>query len=217
MRLGIGHPRAALVVAPHPDDEAIGAFGLIGALRRGGVRVDVLVVSDGAASHPNSLRWPRAHLVAERRRETRRAMRRLGLTTTRVHFLGLPDGALSTSPAACRSAIRRAVARRPRLDLLVGPVADDAHPDHRMVAQALAAAPFAGRRLAYRVWPPTRTGAPGDRLLPHPHARLARASIIRGYRTQMGAIADDPAGFAIAVHEFAAFARPVERFAVVRA
>jgi LmbE family N-acetylglucosaminyl deacetylase len=216
VRLRIGHPRNALVIAPHADDEAIGAFGLIRALRRRGARVDVLVVTDGAASHPNSPSWPRARLVAERRRETRRAMRRLGLNAARVHVLALPDGGVPACPRACRSGIARAIARRPRLDCLIGPVGDDAHPDHRAVAEAIASARFAGRRLAYRVWPRTRTGAPGDRLWPHPQARLERASIIRGYRTQVGAIRDDPAGFAMSPREFAAFARPIERFVEIR-
>ena len=86
--------RDVLVVAPHPDDEAIGAFGLMSALRRRGARLWVLVVSDGGASHPGSTAWPPARLVPERRRETRRAMATLGIPPSRVRFLGLPDGAL---------------------------------------------------------------------------------------------------------------------------
>ncbi|WP_443029636.1 PIG-L deacetylase family protein, partial [Sphingomonas sp. TX0522] len=37
------------MIAPHPDDEVIGAAGLIARLRRHGARVRVAVVTDGAA------------------------------------------------------------------------------------------------------------------------------------------------------------------------
>ena len=42
-RLRLGRARSALVVAPHADDEAIGAWGLIAALQRRRCRVGVLV------------------------------------------------------------------------------------------------------------------------------------------------------------------------------
>ncbi|TVV70177.1 PIG-L family deacetylase, partial [Sphingomonas solaris] len=70
MRLRLGRPCTALIVAPHPDDEVIGAAGLIRALVNRGTRVRVLVVSDGAASHTGSRLWPRRRLVAARMAES---------------------------------------------------------------------------------------------------------------------------------------------------
>lgn len=212
MRLRLGTPRAALVIAPHPDDEVIGAGKLIRVLRRRGARVAVVVVSDGAASHPGSRRWPRARLVAERQRETRRALRRLGVTAREIVFLGLPDGALSQVPGDCRRAVRREIARRRPLDLLVGPADDDHHPDHRAVAAAMAGSGTAARRLAYRIWPAWRERRGRSLRLPVGAATVGKRQLIRCYRTQCGAIGDDPGGFSIARHELDAFSHPVEWF-----
>lgn len=216
MRLRIGYPRVALIVAPHPDDEVIGAAGLIGLLRRRGTRVNVVIVSDGAASHPASRQWPRVRLVAERRRESRRALRRMGLGADAVSFLGLPDECLSKPGSRCGRALGREVARHRQLDLIVEPVSNDAHPDHRAVAAAIAACRTPARRLAYRVWPHDRKPRGSTRTVLVAGGWLAKRSLIGTYRTQLGAIRDDPAGFAIARHELAEFAHSVERYADVR-
>ena len=216
MRLRIGRPRTAIIVAPHSDDEVIGAAGLIRSLVRRGVRVRVVIVSDGAASHPGSWAWPRARLIAARRQESRRALRRLGVTASAITFLGLPDGSLSEMTGRQVRGVRRAVRVSAPLGLLVGPAADDAHPDHRRVSSVLAGVPGRWRRLAYRVWPPRRIAAGRALFLPGEGGHAAKRSLIRLYRTQTGVVRDDPAGFAIAPHELAVFAHPVERFVEVR-
>lgn len=215
VRVRLGHVRHALVLAPHADDEVIGAAGLIATLRRRAVRVTVAILTDGAASHPGSRLWPRTRLVAARRREARRALGRLGVAAAAVRFLDLPDGGLPQVQRRCDRAVRRTIARV-RADVLVLPACDDAHPDHRAVAAAAARAPGGQRRLSYRVWPPQRRAAARARMVPVPGGRGAKCSLIRQYRTQMGAIRDDPAGFAIARHELAVFAHPVERFVEIR-
>ena len=214
----LGWPRRVLIVAPHPDDETIGAHGLIRALagRRG--RVRVLVVADGAASHPNSAAWPPMRLVAARRRETRRVLARAGLWAGDISFLSLPDGALTDLGGAQRRRIACAAAAA-RPTLIVGPDIGDAHPDHRAVAAVLAAAILPGaRRLSYLVWPRPSVrgrGAPCVLTLGCAGAAAKRAAV-RGYATQMGAIRDDPGGFAIARHEFRAFTRPQEQYRELR-
>lgn len=201
--------RSALIVAPHPDDETIGAYGLIRALKVRRARVHVLVVTDGAGSHPASNRWPRRRLIAERRRESLAALRRIGVAAGDVTFLGLPDGGLSTMISTGAS-LRRASARH-SYDLLVIPADDDDHPDHRAVAAALRRT--AARRLHYLVWPNRQTASRGaSHYLPLGQQVAAKRGVIQRYRTQMGAITDDPGGFAISGAELAGFARPVERF-----
>lgn len=214
MKLDITRVRRAVIVAPHSDDEIIGAAGLILALRQHGARVSVIVVSDGAASHPASHRWPRRRLVAARRRESRLALRRLGIPAGDVRFLGLPDGALPQHLLRCRNLVRRAVG--PGLDLIVGPAATDAHPDHRAVATALGRGFGEARRLSYHVWPPRAGATARAKTVAMRGAHAAKRSLLRLYRTQLGAITDDPTGFAIARHELAAFAHPLETFVEVR-
>lgn len=216
--LRLGEVHDALVVAPHPDDEAIGAYGLIRSLKRKGARVRIIVVADGAASHPASVRWPRPRLVAERRRETLWAMRRIGVPAGDIRFLGLPDGHLDARYASGYRFLSRAIKGLGAGGLLVLPHASDAHPDHRAVARLAALARSPGkRRLAYLVWPDR--GGPGARPthgLPLGAAREAKRAAICRYRTQMGAITDDPNGFSISRQELAAFTRPIELFCELR-
>lgn len=207
--------RNVLVIAPHSDDETIGAYGLIRSLKAKSARIRVVIVTDGAGSHRNSARWPQHRLIAERRRETLTAMRRLGIYAGDVSFLGLPDGGLIENAVGVGITLRRAAARIGACDLVVLPAYDDDHPDHRIVAAALER--FGARRLHYLVWP---SRAALSRRASH-YLRLgcraaAKRGAIRRYRSQMGAITDDPAGFAISRAELAGFARPVERFREVR-
>jgi LmbE family N-acetylglucosaminyl deacetylase len=217
--LRLDRVRSVLIVAPHADDEAIGAFGLMRLLRRRGARIRVLVVTDGAGSHPDSRKWPRARLVAQRRRETRAMLAGLGIGADAVRFLGLPDGGLAAGGTAVRTVLARAMAQARGHDLLVVPAADDDHPDHRVVASVAMtgmAAGAAGRRLEYLVWPARQKRArPATHYLALGVAAAAKRGAILRYRSQTGMIDDDPGGFAISRRELAAFAHPVERYRAV--
>ena len=92
-----------LVLAPHPDDEMLGAAGVLQrVLARGGrARVVVLTAGDGyieAVQHATGLPVPppTAYLAYGQRRlkELRTAVRRLGGHHLRVQILGFPDGGL---------------------------------------------------------------------------------------------------------------------------
>jgi LmbE family N-acetylglucosaminyl deacetylase len=209
--------RRLLLVAPHPDDEAIGGWALIRRMVAWGARVDVIVVSDGGASHPESRCWPHPRLVAERRLETRRVLRPIGITPDRIRFLGLPDGALAADPMVLRRRLGRAV-RRQRPDLVVGPVPGDAHADHRAVAAALAALPRRGeRRAGYGVWPEGAGRTLHGCIVPLRQGEVAmKRAAVRRYRTQAGLITDAVAGFAMTHRHLRAFCRPSERFGWLR-
>ena len=94
-----------LVIAPHPDDETLGAGGLIQRLleRGGTVRVVLITAGDGyveAVQHETGLPHPRpSQYIAygERRlREARAAVRELGGNRIRLQVLGFPDGGLTS-------------------------------------------------------------------------------------------------------------------------
>jgi LmbE family N-acetylglucosaminyl deacetylase len=51
--------RPFIVVAPRPDDESLACGGLIADACRQGLRGKVVIVSDGAGSHPNSKAYRR--------------------------------------------------------------------------------------------------------------------------------------------------------------
>ena len=213
MTLRFGAARCLVVVAPHADDETIGAYGLMRRARAYGMAVRVVVVTDGSASHPGSLAWPRTRLVRERQRETRRAMRRIGITAGHVTFLGLPDGNLDRIASVVRRRVAKALRRARRPLIVAAPAVTDDHPDHRIVAAAVAGAgAVRGRRLAYPVWPAGTRWQGAHRLTLTGQERLAKRYAIRSYRTQAGRITDDPAGFAMTRAQIAAFSRPAETF-----
>lgn len=207
--------RDAVIVAPHPDDEVIGAFGLICRLRAQGARVRVIVATDGAASHRHSTRFAPARLAAARRAESRAGMARAGVAANDIHFLGRADGSLGAYNSAERRALARDLGRGPTPDLLVLPSHADDHPDHRTVARAGAALwPRCRRRLAYVVWPLAERPAPPVRIqlaLGHRRWQMKRAALAC-HRTQTGLIDDDPQGFCMSRAQRVAFTRPVERF-----
>ena len=112
--LRLARVRRALIVAPHPDDETIGCGGLVRALVRQGARVDILVVTDGKASHRNSITYPPRRLIDARARETRAACAVLGIPAHRLTMLGLPDGGLTPLARPAATTIARATARHAR-------------------------------------------------------------------------------------------------------
>jgi LmbE family N-acetylglucosaminyl deacetylase len=75
-----------LVLAPHPDDEVLMAGGVIATAVAQGLRVDVVVVTNGDLSCRRDGRVRQGETVA--------ALARLGVPERHVRFLGYPDGHL---------------------------------------------------------------------------------------------------------------------------
>ena len=211
---GTGGRGPVAVLAPHPDDETIAAFGLIGALRRRGVPVAVIVVTDGRGSHYGSPTWSAARLVRARRRETIRAMRGLGVGRGALVFLNLRDRELDPADRRQQETVVRAV-RRVAPRLLIAPSEHDAHGDHRAVAAfARAAIKDPRRRWRYAVWRLPR-GFRERRELPYTAPALAfrKRAALRRYATQNGLIRDAREAFFFSGAELRQMSRPVERFA----
>jgi LmbE family N-acetylglucosaminyl deacetylase len=209
----------AHVIAPHPDDEAIGAFGLIKALRTRGAIVDVTLVTDGGASHAQSRSWPRARLRDTRYAETRRVLRRAGIRRQDLRFLGYPDGELGFAGPGTEARLARDLARRPRPDLIVTPSVNDNHADHRATAAAVKRAwPGSIARLSYLVWPRIQPHRPRPRgrilRLPLRSRAKMKQAALKLYRSQFGQLVDDVDGFEISRDLRVRFGHPVERFGI---
>ena len=82
-----------LVVAAHPDDESLGAGGLIATATRLGLAVDIVCATDGEGSHPDSPTRTPGELAVIRAEEGRRAAAALGVA--HVRRLELSDGRVS--------------------------------------------------------------------------------------------------------------------------
>jgi LmbE family N-acetylglucosaminyl deacetylase len=145
------HVRRLVVVTPHPDDEVLGAGGLIQKALSDGVLVEVIAVTDGEASHPCSAVAPGLELAKVRARETDLALRRLGWDDPVITRLGLPDGRVDETRRELDAALGDILLPD---DLCVAPWRLDGHPDHDAAGEsALSAARAVGAKsLSYLVW-----------------------------------------------------------------
>ena len=100
----ISHATRLIVFSPHPDDESLGAGGLIQRVLEAGGKVKVVFVTSGdgfpeGVETENHISHPRAkdyrRYGGERRMEAVRATAALGLKERDVIFLGFPDGGLT--------------------------------------------------------------------------------------------------------------------------
>ena len=124
-----------IVVAAHPDDESLGAAGLLATAAARGIPIDLLVVTDGEGSHPDSPTHSPATLALRRRREVFDAADILGLAAPPL-FLGLPDGGTDEYRDAIASVVREALDRAaPHRVLVLSPWRGDGHRDHRVVGE----------------------------------------------------------------------------------
>ena len=221
---------STVVIAPHPDDEALGCGGLLALLREAGLPGAAVLVSDGTMSHPASKLFLAPARRTVREAEFQEALRILGIEDEPL-LLGLPDSqvpALTGAPGFTEAVaqLRAFLESRQAATVLV-PWRRDPHPDHRATSQlvqaALAELPHPPRRLEYVVWAWERA-APND--LP------AAADNVRGFRLDIGAVwpqkqqaiaahrsqvapgifTDDPAGFLLSSEMLAHFAEPYEVF-----
>lgn len=121
----------ALVIAPHPDDEAIGCAGAIVRHKQCGDEVGVVFVSDGRRSR--ALGLGADEMARRRREEAARGARVLGVDW--FEWLGLREG--EWDPAQLDAPLMPLL-RRFAPQVIYAPSRIDFHPEHRRVAHALA-------------------------------------------------------------------------------
>ena len=141
-----------VVVAAHPDDESLGAGGLIAAAHDAGTTPYVVLLTAGEASHPDSPTTTPQTLATRRLAEAREALEILAPGAPLV-FLGLPDGRVEGAEAEVTASLVDLIGDG-RSTLLVAPWRHDGHRDHEAAGRAAAAAAVrTGARLAeYPIW-----------------------------------------------------------------
>lgn len=219
---------ATLVVAPHPDDESLGAGGAIALLRDAGLPVQVLFVSDGSQSHPNSTAYPASRLRDLRESEAKAALHLLGVSDGHLTFMRLPDTRVPTpgdtefAPAVETVA---ALIRQINPDTILVPWRRDPHRDHRatwqLLHRAVALVSNRSRVLEYPIWL-WELGHDVDQPRPD-EVRVLRLGIdpvvlrkkraIAAHRSQVTRlIDDDPTAFYLSPELLAHFDVPHELF-----
>jgi LmbE family N-acetylglucosaminyl deacetylase len=146
-----------LVIAPHPDDEAIGCGGTVCLHADRGDRVTAVFLTSGELGLKQ---LPPEQACRVRDAEAEAAAQVLGLAG--VSFLRLPDWGVGDEIERAAAALRP-VLERAEAELVYVPHADDAHPDHVAALPVLRAALAGASRgagpvmpsvLAYEVWTP---------------------------------------------------------------
>lgn len=122
-----------LVLAAHPDDEVLGAGGVLALAAERGSQVRVWIATDGTAQEgvPEGAAAGYGEL---RREEARRAALALGIPPP--VFGGMADRTLETNGEALDSAIAGEIAAF-EPDLVLCPSPAEIHPDHRALSEAL--------------------------------------------------------------------------------
>jgi LmbE family N-acetylglucosaminyl deacetylase len=118
-----------IVIAPHPDDELLGAAGLMRRAADEGQAVAVVVVTDGGAS---DAAVTGDELARRRGKETQAGLTALLGKAPPLLYLGCSDGALEANAVDLgdNSPLRRLLSGLPGASLLVTDPADG-HPDHK--------------------------------------------------------------------------------------
>ena len=215
-----------LIVAPHPDDESLGCGGAIALLRKYDQTVQVLTMSDGTLSHPNSKKFPPEKLRETRESETLAALETLGVSADKVTFLRyldrrVPDANSADFSAAVEAVKNYLIENQPQT--IVVPWRRDPQPDHRatwrIFNSATAQIERRFRVLEYPIWLWEMAEAAD---LPCENEikvwRLAIGEVVAAKEKAIHAhasqitdlIDDDPAGFRLAPEVLAHFAVPFE-------
>lgn len=155
---GLGSPGSVAVLAAHPDDEVLGAGGIVSLLASAGIRLRLVAVTDGEASHPH-LPDP-AVLITRRCAERAAALRKLGASTAEVIRLRLPDSRREAWEPELTTVVRQLVAG---FDVCLAPWENDVHADHEAVGRAARQA--CPRLFFYPVWM-WHWARPGDPRVP---------------------------------------------------
>jgi LmbE family N-acetylglucosaminyl deacetylase len=145
-----------LLLAPHPDDDVIGAGGTCALHVEQGDSVHVIVAYDGTEGDPDGHHDP-GEVRALREREARAGGAHLGFTE--YEFLGYPEGHLP-GPDELRAAAHALAGRVRALapEIVYCPWIGEHHVDHHVLARAtrlaLALTGFRGAAWGYEVWTP---------------------------------------------------------------
>ncbi len=179
-----------VVLAAHPDDETLGAGGLVATAVGAGTEVLIVCATDGEQSHPDSPTLTPTELGPLRAEEGRAAAATLGVSDLRR--LELPDGGVADHEDLLATRLVDLVGDG-RRTVIVAPWRRDGHPDHEAAGRAAA---VAARRTGADLWEyPVwfwHWGSPDEAPWPSLHpfhleaeALRAKASAVQAHTSQV--------------------------------
>ncbi len=188
--------KSCLVVAAHPDDEALGCGGTIALLASQGTAVHIVFMTDGvSARSTKELTTADVAAASARRRNAERAAAMLGAAS--VRFGQFPDNRMDRVDLLDVTKFIEGFVAEHRPDLVLTHHAGDLNVDHRVVQQAVMTAcrPQPGQSvttiLFFEVVSSTEWQAgPGSRFSPNWFVDIAshleaKRRALREYATEM--------------------------------
>lgn len=180
-----------LVIAPHPDDETLGAGALIHQAAREKRLAGIAYLTDGSGSHPASAG---RKLITARKREAALALRRLAGGPVDTLHLGWRDASPANPGDAlfdrtCRQLA--ALCDKRRVDAIAVTALHEPHCDHAAAARLAYAVRDTSRRLLrvaeYIVWAERPLPGGGARFRTRPMPAGLRRHALAAHRSQTGA------------------------------
>lgn len=118
---------SAIVVAPHPDDEVLGCGGVVALKRSHGALVNLVFMTDGAASHGTFV--DHQELRLQRQVESKNAARVLNVPEAHLHYFDYPDGHLATCERTASTRLEALIKAQGATQIFI-PIQHQEHPDH---------------------------------------------------------------------------------------
>jgi LmbE family N-acetylglucosaminyl deacetylase len=200
---------ALIVVSPHPDDEILGAGGLIHEWAALGHSVIVVSVTDGEAAYAGCPALGRL-----RARELQTALRSVSAVHVPTLRLSIPDGRVPQF----RNRLHRALSSLLTAGAtVVAPYEKDGHPDHNATGEVcLAVSKSLGAPVVrYPIWrwhhgdPKDLHDARWGKFALSGEARRAKKQAVRCFASQLAPAHHEPI---VPPHVLAYFERPFEAF-----
>lgn len=214
-----------VVVAAHPDDETLGAGGLIHQAQHHLIPTEIIMCTWGERSHPDSPTQGPEQLARLRAAELQEALNILAPGC--VHrALGLPDGELASHAPTLEQEIIASVETK-GTTLIVAPWSADGHTDHDAAGAAAAGAARSTGSLLLEypiwMWHWARPDDPADRdMVPWPALRRlelhttevhAKAAAMSTHHSQVAPLSPAPGDETLLSKGMLAhFERPFETF-----
>jgi LmbE family N-acetylglucosaminyl deacetylase len=148
---------SAVIVAAHPDDEVLGAGGIVAMLAACGTRIRLVAATDGERSHPAA---EQGVLARARIAESAAALSLLGAHEAEVVRLGLPDTGLGAREDELNEHLAKLCQG---FEVCIAPWEKDAHADHEAAGRAACRAH--DHVLRYPIWM-WHWAEPGDAAVP---------------------------------------------------
>ena len=124
--------KKTLILVPHPDDECFGCGQLIYELTRKSVSCDIVIVSDGSASHA-LCGCTKKNISQERRKDCLNSLSMLGVQEAHVQFWDFPDDQLNLYRKDITLKIRECLGKT-KYEAIYAPHQEDMTPDHVALA-----------------------------------------------------------------------------------